>query len=68
MVYANLTPGVVAAAGATFPAICLVLTGFRLYVKRTRKVGWGVDDWLVIPALVCTLKNIQDKYSCALRS
>lgn len=58
MVYANLKPGVVAAAGATFPAVCLLLTVFRLYVRHARELKWGIDDWLVIPALVWALKNV----------
>lgn len=52
MVYAILTPGEVAAAGAIFPVLCIGLTGFRLYVRRIRDSKWTVDDWLVIPALV----------------
>ena len=61
MLYAYIAPRVVAAAGATFPVVCFVLVSLRLYARRVQDLKWGLDDWLVMPAVVCTVITTMDE-------
>ena len=46
-------PAYVLAAGATFLAVCIIIVVLRFFTRTLQKVTIGIDDWLVIPALVC---------------
>ena len=45
------------AAGAIFPPVCATLVALRFYARRAQGVGFGYDDWLVLPALVSVLQK-----------
>ena len=42
----------VIAAAALLPFLGIVLVGLRFYSRIKNKAGLGVDDWLIVPALV----------------
>ena len=42
----------VLAVGIIFIVLPIAAVASRFYVRKTRKVGFGIDDWLLIPALV----------------
>lgn len=42
-----------------FIPVCSISIGLRLYARRTKGVGLGVDDWLILGVLV---SSFQEKY------
>ena len=40
------------AIGIALPAVALLITGLRLYTRRTQHAALGADDWLIIGGLV----------------
>lgn len=50
--YAVFEPGEVAAAAVVFPVIGAILVALRVSTRRKRAKKLGVEDWLVLPALV----------------
>ncbi|CAD6445428.1 d50c81d9-2706-463f-b1d0-bde9585233ce [Sclerotinia trifoliorum] len=46
------SPGELLAAGIVLPLIALATISLRYMVRRSRKARFGVDDWLLIPALL----------------
>lgn len=46
-------PSYVMASGAVFIALCPILLGLRFYTRRVQGARIGIDDWLLIPALLC---------------
>ena len=44
----------VCAVGITFIVLGLAAVGARFYVRMQRHQGLDVDDWLCLPALVCS--------------
>ena len=47
-------PSYFLACGAGFLAICTVVVAARFYTRIGQKARIGIDDWLTLPALVCT--------------
>lgn len=47
-IHANLA----IAAGVTFIPVCSVSVALRVYARRMKNMPLGVDDWLIIAALV----------------
>ena len=47
-----VTPPSVIAVGVLLPLLAASAVGLRFYARRTRHVGFGVDDWLVLGSLV----------------
>ncbi|KAL8993186.1 MAG: hypothetical protein Q9169_006530 [Polycauliona sp. 2 TL-2023] len=52
--YANFSPGEVAAAGVVFLVIGAMLVATRIGIRRGKKKNLGPEDWLVFPALALT--------------
>ena len=49
----------VIAAGAALPAIGIVVVTLRFWTRVWKKSGLGVDDWLIIPALVYEKSHLE---------
>ena len=47
--------GSVIAIGVLFPILGTAVVAARFYIRRSRKLQLGLDDWLCLPALVCSL-------------
>jgi hypothetical protein len=45
--------GNVIAAGAALPAVGIVVVALRFWTRVKRETRLGIDDWLMVPALVC---------------
>ena len=43
----------VIAAGAAMPAVGIIIVTLRFWTRVKRKTRLGIDDWLMVPALVC---------------
>jgi hypothetical protein len=41
------------AVAIVIPILDLIVVFGRIYVRRKQKMSLGIDDWLMIPALVC---------------
>ena len=50
--YFVLSPRDFGAAAVTFPILSLTVVGLRFYSKRSRQVKYGIEDWLIVLALV----------------
>ncbi|KAF2800435.1 hypothetical protein K505DRAFT_970 [Melanomma pulvis-pyrius CBS 109.77] len=48
------SPGATIAAGTVFPVVCAILVAARFQAKRYLGSGLLIDDWLTLPALLCT--------------
>jgi len=48
-------PVYVLALGGTFLALCTIIVGLRFYTRILQKVYIGIDDWLVLCALVMVI-------------
>lgn len=55
MTYVN--KGSVLAVGILFIILGILAVGARFYVRR-KKAGYGIDDWLCLPALVRLLFSL----------
>ena len=42
------------ALGIVFPILCALTVALRFYVRRRKAVPLLADDWLTIPAWICT--------------
>ena len=51
----SYTPDLFIAAGAVLPPLCAAAVGLRFYTRLHYGMKLGMDDWLVLPALVSTL-------------
>lgn len=51
------TPGETYAASIVLPGLGIVFVFLRLYTRFLQKNKFGVDDWLMLPALVSTLDS-----------
>ncbi|KAL6706563.1 hypothetical protein ACN47E_005319 [Coniothyrium glycines] len=49
------SPTAVYACGIVFPVVCAIVVGIRFQSKRHSKMQLVVDDWLTVPALICTV-------------
>ncbi len=47
-----VTPASVVAVGVTLPLLAAISVGLRFVVRRSRTAYIGVDDWLILFALV----------------
>lgn len=50
---AYVTSGEIYAASIVLPFLGIVFVLLRFYARALQKSSRGVDDWLMIPALVC---------------
>lgn len=48
----DTNPSYVLAAGAIFLILCPIVVGLRFYTRAIQKAKIGIDDWLILPALV----------------
>lgn len=46
------TPNEIIAAGTVLPTLGVIIVALRFYNRRRSSAGIGLDDWLVLPALV----------------
>ena len=46
------TPKTTIAVGAVLPSLAAIAVGLRFYVRFSRKIRVGLDDWLISFALV----------------
>ena len=50
----RLTAPLVITAGAVWPPVCAAVVALRFYTRKAQTVQLGPDDWLTVPALVCS--------------
>ena len=48
-----VTPGEIYAASIVLPLLGIVFILLRFYARTLKKNSIGLDDWLMLPALVC---------------
>ena len=48
----HISPGLVITASTLFIPACSFVVGLRFYARRNQQAPYGIDDWLMIPALV----------------
>ena len=51
------TPGATYAASITLPGLSIIFVLLRFYTRSLHKNAFGMDDWLMLPALVCILDS-----------
>ena len=44
------------AAGVIWPPVCAAAVALRFTTRKAQRLNLGVDDWLVLPALVQILR------------
>ena len=49
-------------AAILLPIIDLILVGLRMYARTLQRTSIGVDDWLMVPALVRNTRPDHLKY------
>ena len=59
-------PTHVLAAGAIFIAVCTIIVTLRFYTRALQKAEIGIDDWLVLPALVCEYPSHGGQHVCSM--
>ncbi|SLM35584.1 hypothetical protein LPUS_04889 [Lasallia pustulata] len=45
------TPGATYAASITLPGLSIIFVLLRFYTRSLQKNAFGIDDWLMLPAL-----------------
>ena len=50
-----VTPRAMIAVAVLFPVLDIVCVGLRVYIRRVQKASILADDWLLFPAVVCSL-------------
>ena len=45
--------GAVYAVAVVLAGVATIAVGLRIYIRKSRQIGIGSDDWTVIAALVC---------------
>lgn len=50
-----VNPQSVMAVGILLPVLGTIAVGLRFAYRRRHRTGLGIDDWLCIPALVCSI-------------
>ena len=50
--FALVNSGEVYAAGIIFPTLCTTFAALRFYTRSRQKARIGIDDWLILAALV----------------
>ncbi|KAL2043609.1 hypothetical protein N7G274_003916 [Stereocaulon virgatum] len=53
--FAFVYHGNVIAAGAALPAVGIIVVALRYWTRVKRKTRLGIDDWLMVPALLCVI-------------
>lgn len=48
-----VTPGEIYSASIVLPILGIVFVLLRFYARVVQKKSAGIDDWLMLPALVC---------------
>lgn len=48
-----VTPGETYAACVVLPCLGILFVALRFYTRALQKNSTGIDDWLMLPALVC---------------
>ena len=48
----HIHPPLLYAAGIVWPPICIAVVGARFAIRRAQRAAFGIDDWLIVPALV----------------
>jgi hypothetical protein len=48
------TPAATILAGIIFPIVGGALVALRFYSKHVKRSGFEIEDWLTLPAFVCT--------------
>ena len=48
----HISPPVMIAAGVIWPPVCAAVVALRFTTRKAQRLNLGVDDWLVLPALV----------------
>lgn len=48
------TPAATVAAGIALPLVSGILVALRFYSRRARHANLYIEDWLTVPAWVCT--------------
>lgn len=56
-----VTPGELYAASIVFPFLGIVFTPLRFYAKTLQKNSIGLDDWLMLPTLVCGPRVVPER-------
>jgi hypothetical protein len=64
MGYVN--PHSIIAIGILFPILGALAVGTRFYLRRSKKLHFGLDDWLCIPALVSTNFSLLSVFTYAI--
>ena len=54
----HITPPLLIAAGAIWPPVCATVVALRFIARRVQSVQLGIDDWLVLPALVSNMFRV----------
>ena len=62
--FALVNTGEVYAAGIVFPAICTTFAALRLYTRSQQKAQIGLDDWLILAALVRQFHLLMAQTDC----
>lgn len=50
--FAYASPGHLIAVGAVLPAIGIIIVIIRFYTRKLKKLKYGIDDYLILPALL----------------
>lgn len=48
----HIKPPLLIAAGTIWPPVCATIVVMRFIARRGQRAQLGIDDWLVLPALV----------------
>jgi len=56
----DTNPSYVLAAGAIFLTLCPIVVGLRFYTRAIQKAKIGIDDWLILPALVSIPSHVRN--------
>lgn len=48
-----VTPGETYAASILLPCLGIGFVVLRFYTRKLQKMSYSIDDWLMLPALVC---------------
>jgi hypothetical protein len=51
----HIGPGWLWTAATIFPAVCILIVSARLATRHAQRISFGLEDWLVVPALIMVL-------------
>lgn len=58
--------GLCAGSWRNFIAVCTIIITLRFFTRSLQKAKIGIDDWLVLPALVCEYPSHLGQHVCSL--